>query len=228
MLTKNKKLSKKEIKQDKLVETYYKMYGFFNENKQRLLLYGGILVVLIFVAIFYINNKKQKNETAGIELAKVMDLYDKGNYLEAIQGIPGTTNIGLKKIVDEYGNTENGETAKIYLANCYEFQGKTEEAYNVYKDYDGGINIFKASAIAGQASYFADKKEYEKAADLYKKAAHVSGTDVLNSDYLLKAGINYMKAGKNSDAKELFEKIESDYKTSSAARDVQKYLVQID
>ena len=28
MLTKRKKLSKKEIKEDKLVTTYYKVYGF--------------------------------------------------------------------------------------------------------------------------------------------------------------------------------------------------------
>jgi len=228
MLTKRKKLSKKEIKQDKLVETYYKLYGFFEENSQRLLLYGGILVVLVFAIIFYVNNKKQKNETAGVELAKVMDSYDKGNYVEAIQGVPGTSNIGLKKIVDEYGSTENGETAKIYLANSYMFQGKTDEAYNVYKDYSGSINMYKATALAGQAAHFVDKKDFKKAADLYVKAARVSDTDVLNPNYLLKAGINYMKSGNNTDAKALFEKVQDNYKNSSAAREVPRYIAQVD
>jgi hypothetical protein len=96
MLTKKKKLSRKEIKQDKLVETYYKIYGFIQDNKQRVSLYGGLLLVLIFAVIFYVNNRKQKNESAAIELARVMDLFDAGNYQEAINGQPGTPIIGLK------------------------------------------------------------------------------------------------------------------------------------
>ncbi len=228
MLTKKKKLSKKEIKQDKLVETYYKAYSFIDKNRQRLMLYGGIFIVLVVAIIFFINNRKQKNETAGIELARVMDLYDSGNYVEAIQGQPGTPIIGLKRIVEEYGSTPNGETAKIYLADAYNLLGKSEDAYKYYKDYDGSISLYKASALAGQASYFETKKEYEKAADLYKKAAHVSEQDVLDAGYLVSAGINYMKAGKNKEAKEVFETVQKNYKTSSAAREVEKYIVQLD
>ncbi len=227
MLTKKKKLSRKEIKQDKLVETYYKIYGFIENNKQRVSLYGGLLVVLIFAVIFYVNNRKQKNETAGIELARVMDLFDAGNYQEAIDGQPGTPIIGLKKIVDEYGSTPNGETAKIFLADSFNLLGKTDDAYNYYKDYDGSIKLYKATSLAGQAAYFVTKNNYEKAAELYNAAANVSETDVLNPDYLLKAGINYMKVAKNKEAKEAFETVQKDYKTSSSARDVQKYLVQL-
>lgn len=228
MLTKKKKLSKKEIKQDRLVETYYKAYGFIEENRQRLMLYGGVFLVLVLAVIFYVNNRKQKNEATGVELARVMALYDSGNYLEAIQGQPGTPVIGLEKIVEEYGSTPNGETAKIYLADAYSLLGKTEDAYKFYKDYDGSINLYKASALAGQAAYFETKKEFGQAADLYKQAAHVSDQDVLNPDYLVKAGINYMKAGKNKEAKESFESVQKNYKTSSSAREVDRYLVQLD
>lgn len=228
MLTKKKKLSKKEIKQDKLVEAYYKAYGFVEENRQRLMLYGGIFVVVILAVIFYINNRKQKNEAAGVELARVMDLYDSGNYLEAIQGQPGTPIIGLKKIVEEYGNTPNGETSKIYLADAYNLLGKADDAYKYYKDYDGSISLYKASALAGQAAYFEAKKEYLQAADLYKQASHVSALDVSNPYYLVNAGINYMKAGKSKEAKETFENVQKNYKTTSSAREVEKYLVQLD
>ena len=227
MLTKKKKLTKKEIKQDKLVESYYKAYSFFQNNRQRIAMFGGILVVIIFVAIFYINNKKQNNQTAGIELSRIMTLYNNGSYLEAINGRPGTPIIGLKKIVEEYGSTENGETAKIYLGNAYTYLGKTEEAYNSYQDYSGSLQLYQASSYAGQAAYFAEKKEFDKAADLYQKAAHVTETDVQNADYLVKAAINLMKSGDNKSAKEIFEKVQRDYKTSTAAGDIQKYLVQL-
>jgi tetratricopeptide (TPR) repeat protein len=227
MLTKKKKLSRKEIKQDKFVEIYYKVYGFVQDNSQRVILYGVLLIVVIFAAIFYVNNRKQKNETAGVELARIMNLFDAGNYQEAIDGQPGTTIIGLKKIVDDYGSTPNGETAKMFLADSYNLLGKTDEAYKYYKDYDGSIELYQSAALAGQAGYFASKNNYSEAAELYEKAAHVTDTDVMNSEYLLKAGINYMKEGKNKEAKKAFETVQNDYKTSASAREVERYLVQL-
>ncbi len=228
MLKKKKKLSKKEIKQDKLVEFYYKAYGFFEDNKSRVLTYGVVVIVIAAALVFYFNHDSEENAAAGDQLATVISLYDQGSYLEAIEGQAGTDVIGLKKIVAQYGGTENGETAKIYLANSYNRLGNIDEAFKYYKDYGGSISMFKATALAGQAGYYADKKEYEKAAELYKKAASVSKTDVLNSDYLLNAGINYVSAGEKSQAKSVFEKIKKDYASSSASREVNKYLELVD
>ena len=228
MLTKKKKLSKKDIKEDKLVSYYYKAYGFFDENKSRVLTYAGVLVVLVIALVFYINHRNQQNKEAGVQLASVIPQYDNGAYLEAIEGHAGTDVIGLKKIVEQYGSTENGETAKIYMANSYDRLGKLDDAFKYYKDYDGSIDIYKATALAGEAGYYAYKKEYEKAADLYKKAAFVSGSDVLNSDYLLHAGINYLNAGKKAEAKSMFQKIKKDYATSSAYGEVNKYMALVE
>jgi tetratricopeptide (TPR) repeat protein len=228
MLTKKKKLSKKEIKQDKLVEIYYKAYGYFEENRSRILTYAGALVVLVFVIIYYINNKKENNAKAEVYLSQVMDLYDQGSYLEAIEGRPSQNIIGLKKIVEDYGSTENGETAKIYLANSYDMLGKSDEALKYYSDYDGDISIYQATSLAGQAGIYAGRKEYEKAADLFRKASRVSKTNVLNPDYLLDASINYIKAGKKEEAKGLLESLKKDYPTSQAIRKAEEYLALVD
>jgi len=228
MLTKKKKLSKKEIKQVKLVETYYKVYGYFEENKSRMLTYAVVLVVIVFAAIYYVNHKKETNEKAEVLLSQVMNLYDQGSYLEAIEGRPSQNIIGLKKIVDDYGSTENGETAKIYLANSYDMLGKPDEALKYYGDYDGDISIYKATSLAGQAGIYAGKKEYEKAADLFKKASRISKTDVLNPDYLLNASINYINADKEEEAKELLESIKKDYPASQATAKADEYLAMVD
>jgi tetratricopeptide (TPR) repeat protein len=227
MLTKKKKISRREIKEDKLVTTYYKVYGFVEDNKNKLLLYAGILAVVIIAIFFYLNNKEENNRIAGIQLSKVMSLYDNGAYLEAIEGQQGTDVWGLKRIVEEYGSTENGETAKIYLANSYMMLGKVDEAYKYYSDYSGGNDVFKATAIAGEGGYFALKQDYKKAADTYLKAAKVSNENVLNPEYLLSAGINYLKAGNHDRAKELLQTVKNDYVTAPAAREVDKYLALI-
>jgi tetratricopeptide (TPR) repeat protein len=228
MLTKRKKLSKKEIKEDKLITAYYKAYNFVEENRNRLLTYAGALVVIVLVVIFFINNRNKNNDEAGVQLALIMNSYDSGNYLEAIEGRAGTKLSGLKKIVDQYGSTENGEIAKIYLANSYEFLGKTDDAFKYYDSYSGSNKLFKATALAGEAGYESFRKNYEKAGDLYKKAGHVSSDNVLNPEYLLNAGINYMKIGKNDEAKELFDKIKKDYINSAAMREVERYSIQLE
>ena len=227
MLTKKKKLSKKEIKEDKLVTYYYKAYNYFNENKNRIGIYAGGLAVVIAAIYFYMNNKAENNNQAGIQLSRVMSLYDAGAYLEAIEGRQGTNIVGLKKIVSEYGSTENGETAKIFLANAYQMLGNVEEAFKYYEDYSGSNKIFKATALSGEAGYFADKKEFEKAADLYLSAARVAKENVLDPEYMLKAAINYIDAGQKEDAKDLLETIRKDYQTSTAFREVDKYLTLV-
>ena len=170
------------------------------------------------------NQIREENEKAGLELSRVMNLFDSGSYLEAIEGRQGTNIIGLKRIVEEYGSTENGETAKIYLANAYSYLGNYDEAIKYYEDYSGDIDVLKASAKAGIAGYYATKQDYKKAADLYKEASSVTDINPQNPDYMLDAAVNYIEAGDKEESKVLLNKIKDDYKTSNAYKEVDKYL----
>jgi tetratricopeptide (TPR) repeat protein len=225
MLQKKKKLSKKEIKEDKLVSFVNKSANFFEEYKNKIFTYGVIAVIAIAAVYFYINQKNVDNQEAATELSRVMKLYDQGSYLEAIEGKQGTNIIGLKKIVDEYGGTENGETAKIYLANSYAFLGNYDDAIIYYEDYDGSIDYLKAAALAGEAGYYAAKGDFEKAADMYLSASKISKINANNPTYLLNAGINYQKSGLNDEAKAIFNQIKEDFAKSTVAKDVNKYIV---
>lgn len=227
MLQKKKKLSKKEIKEDKLLVFYKTAVVFFEKHKNKILTYAGVLVVVAAVVYFYINQKSESNEKAGLELSRIMPLYDQGAYLEAIEGKQGTNIIGLKRIVEEYSGSENGETAKIYLANSYAFLGNYDEAFNYYEDYSGTIDYFEAASLAGQAGYYAVKEDYKKAANLFLQASKMSQVNSQNPDYLLNAGIYYLKAGDKEEAKILFSRIKEDYTTSLAYREVDKYLSMI-
>lgn len=224
MLTKQKKLSRKEIKEDKLVEYYYRSQSFFEENKNKIFTYAGIAVVVVAAVFWYLSYRGGQNDEAGVQLAKVMDTYDMGDFLGAIEGKKDVKLLGLKDIVTQYGSTENGEIAKIYLANSYANLGKPEEALKYYEDYCGDIDIYKAAALAGQASYFAFKNEKEKAAEFYDKATKVSKNNAMNADYTFQAAVNYFEAGENEQAKSLFQTIKDEYKTSMVFAQVDRYL----
>jgi tetratricopeptide (TPR) repeat protein len=226
VLERRKKISKKQIKEDTLVTTYYRVQSFVIENQARLLI-GVAAIALVVVAIVLFTNKRAKdNESAANLLAKVAPLYESGAYKEAIEGQSATNTVGLKKIVDDYGGTETGNAAKIFLANSYLLTNNNDAAYKAFDDYSGSNPLFKATALAGKAGCLETKKEYEKAADLFADAAKISKINPANADYLIRAGINYLHVGKKEEAKNLFETIKRDYKTSPVIYELDRYLAQ--
>lgn len=228
MLQKKKKFTRKEIKEDKLISLVYKSQSLFEEHKNKIYIYGLVLVVVAAAVYYFLTQKAEENVLAGIELSRVMKLYNQGAYLEAIEGRQGTDIIGLKQIVDKYSGTENGETAKIFLANSYSFLGNDDEALKYFEDYSGSIDYFSAASLAGRAAYFASKGEYEKAAELYLKASKVSKINAENPQYMLNAGIYFLNTGDKKQAKALFTAIKQEYPNTSVIREVDNYVTLAD
>jgi len=225
MLTKRKKITRNQIKEDKFTTSYYEAKNFYQEHQTKILAGLGIIAVIVVAIIWYSNSQNEKNLQASIELSRTMQVYETGAFQEAIDGRAGTNVIGLKKIVDQYGGTDNGEIARIYLANSYYFLGKFDEALENYDDYSGSNKLMVASALAGIAACHEAKDSFEDAAEYYEKAYQAYEFNPLNSEYLLKSGSNYIKIKKFEEAKAAFDIIKDKYKTSQSFRDLDKYLV---
>jgi TolA-binding protein len=227
VLEKRKKISKKQIKEDKLVTSYYQAISFFQDYQAKILIGAGIVAVIIVAVILWNNQRSSNNLKAAELLSKVIPLYDAGSYKDAVEGQKVSNITGLKEIVEKYGNSEQGEVAKIYLANSYSLLGNDEAAYKIFDDYSGSIPEFKAAALAGKAAYMESKKDYEKASDLYKDASKVIKSNPSNPEYLMKAGIDLINIGKKDEAKKLFETIKKEYKTSPVVNELDRYMVQV-
>jgi len=218
------KFKQKEIKREASVELYYRVLGWYEENKK--IVFGGLAAFVIIVAaiVFYGINKKQNDEAAGTALTLVLSQYESGAYLQAIDGDPAKKIIGLKKIAEDYSGTENGEAAKIYAANAYSYLGKQEEAFKYYDDYSGSNPIFKAAAEVGKAGYYEMKKEYEKAVEGYEKAASFSKDNPMNAQYLLNAAIVYIEMNNKEKAKDILITLKTDYAKSTVIPEVDRYM----
>lgn len=228
MLAKKKKLSKKQIQEDSLVKYYTKVIELFEEYKQQFMIAGAVIVIII-AAIYIYNNKMEENQIAATtELSRVLPIYEQKNYQEAIDGQPGTSAIGLKTIVEDYGSSQAGEVAKIYLGNASYYLGNYDEALEYYSDYSGDQSEFKAAALAGQAACYSSKGDYEEAASKYEKAAGITKFNANNPSYLLQAGNMYLKTGAVESAKKVFNIIKNDYKTSTEARNIDRYLSEVE
>ena len=227
MIGKKKKITKKELQEDKLVTSFYKSQEFIDEHKQKFILGVGALAVIILAVVWYSNKQTEDNLLASAQLFQIISVYEQGQYQKAIDGEPGTQLVGLKNIVENYGSTNNGELAKIYLAHSYYALGEYENALQNYSDYSGDSELHRSTALAGMAASYEMMEKYSDAAEYYEKAAELININSQSADFLINAGINYIKSGDKSSAKNVLELVKNDYKTTTAAREVEKYLAQL-
>lgn len=224
-LTARKKISHKELKKDKLVTGYFEARGWYDnpENKKKLIIGGIVLLVIGAVIFFYFNNKSKKNDEAEVKLSAVINLYDQEKFNEAINGDPATGITGLRQIVDEYGSTNSGETAKLYLGNAYFNIKDYDNALRTFEDYSGGKDIIKASCLSGAGAVYEAKNDMKKAGEYYEKAAKVNKEVVINQENIFYAIKAYSKAGDKENAKRMFDVMREEYPKSRYIPEVKKF-----
>jgi tetratricopeptide (TPR) repeat protein len=227
MLKPKKKITKKELKQDKLVTWYFKFSEWTSIYQKKITTGALILLGLILILYFVVIKPNQENkEIASTALANVMGFYDYRQYQIAMEGIPERNVIGLKSIVSEYGSTEPGEIAKVYLGNCYFLLKDYDNALKYYQEFSGSNKLYKVSALAGVASVYEVKKNYKEAADYFEKAAEKAADEIQTPENLFFAARNYNLANDKKKAVELLEKIKTNYPKSYYSKDIDRFIAE--
>jgi len=226
MLKPQKKISRREIKEDKLVTKYFEARKWVDENT-KILSYVGIgLVGLMVIGFLWSKSRADSNEKATAMLAKVTQYYDEGRYDLAINGVPQEGTQGLQAIVDEHGSTQAGEIAKLYLANsCFALKNY-DKALSTYNDISVSDKMITASAYAGMAACYEAKGDFDHAASYFEKAASKNMTTVQAPENLQKSAINFAAAGKKEKAIELLQTLKKEFPSSSYARDVDRFIAE--
>lgn len=226
MLKPRKRITKKELKQDTLVTAYFKAVNLIRNNRK--IVSGTVtgLVIAVIVVIAYMNNMRSNNTKAATDISQVLGAFSGGAYQVAINGDPAHNVSGLKSIVENYGGSETGEQAKIYLADCYYYLGDYDDAMKYFKDYDGSDKFLQASAYAGMAEVYEIKKEYSKAAEYYERAAASDSKNFLAPQYLVGAARNYIKVDRKEKAIALLTRVKKDFPNSQYAGNVDYLLAE--
>jgi tetratricopeptide (TPR) repeat protein len=227
MLKKQKELAKRVKKQDDLITTYESALSWYETNRKLLTNIGIAIVVLVAGGWFYINNNRTNNEKAANEFAKVFSYYDNGQYQLAINGLPEKNVRGLLAIVNDYGSTHYGNIAQFYLANCYFNTGEYDKAMEAFDDADVDASILETSRIAGIAACYEVKSNFADAAKYFEKAGKADANDPNTAEYLANAARNYAKTGNKDQAIELYKLIKKEHASSTAARDAERYLDEL-
>jgi len=225
MLQGRRKISHKEIKQDKLVTVYFNARSWMDnpENRKKVLMGAGVIVVLVVVFFLYTSNRKSKNEEANVKVTNVLSLMQQEKYNEAINGDQTAGIMGLNEIVSNYGSTESGETARFYLANCLLSIKDYDNALKNYNEYSGGNEIIKSACVSGIAAVYEAKGDLKQAAEYYEKAAKVNKELSTNQENLFNAIRNYVQINDKENAKRVYKELKEQYPKSKFLTEIKRY-----
>ncbi|MBU1880625.1 tetratricopeptide repeat protein, partial [bacterium] len=122
-----KRISKKEIKEDKLVTTYFEARNYWKQNYLNILKIGGAVLALIILVSFWTSSKRSSEYTASYELGIAM--------MKSSQGNPAIAADELEQVADRFSGTAAGNEALLFVAQTKRLADQNEEALAAYETY---------------------------------------------------------------------------------------------
>jgi tetratricopeptide (TPR) repeat protein len=227
MLRPTKKISKKEIKQDKLVTTYVQITNFYETYKKQISIGIVAVVVVVIAGVVYFKNRADNHERAMAQLSAVQPLFDSGQFQSAIDGVPERNIAGLKSIVENYGASAGGDLARFYLADAYFQTGKYQEALEQFKDCSPSDELLKASRAQGIASCYEAMGNAGEAAEYFEASAARQPTEEAEAEQLANAARNYDRAGDKTKALEIYRRLKKNFPTTTPGREADRHITRL-
>jgi len=202
MLKPKKKITRKEIKKDPVLEKISQAEHFLRE-KRKPVLYVTIAVVLVIVlSIALIRSKINANREASGELGIAEMALAANDVDNAI--------VQLEALIDKNPKTKSAGMATILLAQAYLSKDNLESAevyYRKYIDDYADDDMLTATAYNGLGACAERDAEYAQAAKYFEKGGDVSSHEFLKCDSYLNAVRAYLKLKNIEKAEKLLNAI---------------------
>jgi TolA-binding protein len=201
-----KKITRKELKQDRFITATLKAKDYLEKNSKLVIRSIFGLAIVIIVVVFFVRSKQKANVNAEGMLSRVQFMLG-GSQQEAAQD-------SLKVIVDRYDGTAAAGKATYLLAKIYWEKNDFENAKVYFKKYIDDYfdeTVVSQSALAGYADCLLSEKDYEGAAEYYERAAELAPEYPETPEFLFSAATAYKDAGKIEKAEKLLKRVLADF-----------------
>ena len=172
-----------------------------------------IIIISVVAVVFYNKSKYENEQNASAALSRIRVIFESGDYSKALNGeatrlIRDTPVLGLKEIINQYGNTENGRVAALYTGNSLISIKKHSEAIEYFeKALSSSSMEVVTSALIGLAVCKETQNDYISSADYYERASQQSTQPTTKDKLRLYAAMSFEKAGNKEKAEVLFREI---------------------
>jgi len=222
-----KRITRKEIKKDRLVTTTFQATEYIQKHKQPFIIGIAAIAAAVLLAYFFYGSKEGK-KTDAVEQLGMGDLsLASGDYNTAIAEYEET--------VSKYGSTISGRKAYILLGKTYNNVGNYQKAKEIFQEYlnkfgDGKPALLHRSALVGLAVALRNLDEKGEAAQNYEKAIKADASKEETAYLLFDAAKCYRESGNNEKSLELYRRIKDEYQftvyMSKAEREISNILIQ--
>jgi TolA-binding protein len=218
----DKRMTRHQIKEDRLVSTTFRATEYIQKNQTPFII-GTAVVVALFALVVFLrwSGTRKQDEAASIltraEITAAMQNMDQ--YFA-----------DLSLLSDNYGGTAQGKLATSRLANNFFHNqdfARAEMYFQRIIDRYSNDQILSAGANAGLGSIYENNRDFARAGEHFKRAADLSDGQAWASGYLLKAGLNYSKAGNKEQAAAALNIIEQKYQNSPEFSSARRALAEI-
>jgi len=221
-LSPEKRITKRQMKQDKLVSTAFRVSEFVQLQKKFVVAGAGIVVVVALI-IYFINYAIARKSQESAEL------FGKAQLASAM-GQSALAKSDYKSVLDQYGSTELAGRACFYYARTFYEENNCDSSLIYFEKYIedfGKDNLLLRGAYLGAASCLEDRGDYARAGEYYFKAAVLADDEMFAPDYYMASGRAYVSAGAYSEAEKAYQIIVDKYNKSAAFAMARKKLAEV-
>lgn len=216
-----RRITKKEMKEDKLVTTAFKLSEWFQKHLSQVLMVAGGVVLVAVVVFFVFSSRSRRNQKAADLFGRATMEFQAGNASQAITD--------LHTVIEKYGGTKSAGPAAFYLATAYFYAKDYATARTTFQRFMEEYSedpLSLASAQAGIAECDMQNGAFGAAGDNFIKAVSLKPDGMLAPQYLLSAGRAYVKAGQKEKAKQVFQRLLDQYPDSKEAQRAKEQLAE--
>lgn len=196
----------------------------------------GVVAAIAVVILGYLGYQKYilepKQEEAMNEMFKAQQYFD-----EAVNGTEkdslfnmalngGEGKFGMLDIVDEYSGTPAANLANYYAGMSYLNLKDYPNAIKYLSEFKSDDLMLNPIAKGAIGDAFVQINQPNDALEYYEKAVSASTNDFTTPLYLSKAGKLALSLDKNDKALKFFERIKSDFSTSTEATNIDVYIAK--
>ncbi len=216
-----RRITKREMKEDKVVTTVFKLSEWIQKHLNQVLMVAGGVVLVAIVVFFIFSSKAKRNQKAAELFGKATLEFQTGNANQAIAD--------LHTVMDKYGGTKDAGQATFYLATVYFYAKDYTRSQAIFQRF---IEKYKedplllASAQAGIAECHMENGDFQAAGDNFVKAVSFKPDGLLAPQYLFSAGRAYLKTNQKEKAKEVFKRLIDQYSDSQEAYKAKEQLAE--
>ncbi len=219
-----KKLTKEELENDPLLQSYSRIRKYYEENRNTIIASGiGVILVLgLAIGYYYYSQSQERKAQNLMGLAETYFL--QGDYQSALEGSEEDFTVGFEQIINNYSGTDAGNLALYYAAVCEYNLGNTEQALSYIQKYEVPEGIMGVAPLSFNAVLQTELGDHARAAELYVQAAEWDVNESTTPYNYLEAANAFSDAGNNQQARTYAQKVVDEYPNSSEVAKAQRLL----